>query len=62
MIALAASKSFMRLKFKKALLANFDLMIVLVTNKLFMRLKFANTAFLNFDLMKNVAISRLNNN
>ncbi len=38
MIALAAKKSFMRLKFKKVLLANFNLMIVLVTNKLFMRL------------------------
>ena len=37
MIALAAIKLFMRLKFKKALLANFDLMIVLVTNKSFMR-------------------------
>ena len=32
MIALAANKSFMRTKFKKALLAHFDLMIVLVTN------------------------------
>ena len=32
MIALAANKLFMRSKFKKAFLANFDLMIVLVTN------------------------------
>ncbi len=39
MIALAANKLFMRLKFKKALLANFDLMILLVTNKLFIRSK-----------------------
>jgi hypothetical protein len=60
MIALAANKLFMRSKFKKALLANFDLMIVLVTNKLFMRSKFANKAFLNFDLMKNAAIRRSN--
>jgi len=34
MIALVANKSFMRPKFKKALLANFNLMIVLVTNNL----------------------------
>ncbi len=39
MIALAANKLFMRSKLKKALLANFDLMIELVTNKSFMRLK-----------------------
>ncbi len=32
MIVLAAIKLFMRSKLKKALLANFDLMIVLVTN------------------------------
>ncbi len=61
MIVLAANKSFMRSKFKKALLVNFDLMIVLVTNKLLMRLKFANNAFLNFDLMKNATIRRSNN-
>jgi hypothetical protein len=60
MIALAANKSFMRSEFKKALLANFDLMIVLVTNKSFMKLKFTNNAFLNFDLMKNAAIRRSN--
>ncbi len=60
MIALAANKSFMRSKFKKTLLANFDLMIVLVTNKSFMKLKFTNNAFLNFDLMKNAAIRRSN--
>jgi len=35
-------------KFKKALLANFNLMIILVTNKLFMRSKFANNAFFEF--------------
>ncbi len=64
MIALAASQLFLRSKFKRALLANFDLMIIVVTNKLFIRLKFANNAFLNlpqsgdqiiirnFDLMK----------
>jgi hypothetical protein len=46
MIALAANKSIMRSKLKKALLANFNLMIynfnlmiVLVTNKLIMRSK-----------------------
>ncbi len=39
MIALAANKLFMRSKLKKALLANFDLMIELVTKKSFMRLK-----------------------
>ncbi len=33
MIAHAANKLFMRSKFKKALLANVDLMIILVTNK-----------------------------
>jgi hypothetical protein len=50
----------MRWKFKKALLANFDLMIVLATNQLFMRSKFANNAFFNLDLMKNAAIRRSN--
>jgi hypothetical protein len=57
---LAAYKLFMRWKFKKALLANFDLMIVLATNQLFMRSKFANNAFFNLDLMKNAAIRRSN--
>jgi hypothetical protein len=60
MIEIAAKKLFMRSKFKKALLANFDLIIVLATNQLFMRSKFANNAFLNFDLMKNAAIRRSN--
>jgi hypothetical protein len=59
MIALAA-KLFMRSKFKKALLANFDLMIVLVTNKLIMISKLPNN-FFYFDLMKNAAIMRSNN-
>ncbi len=45
MIALAANKLIMRLKFKKALIANFGLMIVLVTNKTIMRSKFADNAF-----------------
>ncbi len=48
MIVLVTNKLFMRSKFKKTLLANFDLMIVLVTNKLFMRQKFANNAFFEF--------------
>ena len=39
MIALAANKSFMRSKLKKALSANFHFMIVLVTNKSIMRSK-----------------------
>jgi hypothetical protein len=61
MIALAANKLFMRSKFKKALLANFDLMIVLVTNKLFMSLKLKKALLVNFDLMKIGAIRRSNN-
>ncbi len=60
MIALAAIKLFMRLKFKKALLANFDLTIVLVTNKSFMRSTFKKTLLANFDLMKIGTIRRSN--
>ena len=48
MITLGANKLFMRSKFKKALLANFNLMIVLVTNKSFMRSKFPNNASFEF--------------
>ena len=61
MIALAANKLFMRSKFKKALLANFYLMIVLETNKLIMGSKFKKALLANFDLMKNAAIRRSNN-
>jgi len=45
MIALAANKSIMRSKLKKALLANFNLMIVCVTNKLIMRSKLKKALF-----------------
>ena len=45
MIALAANKSIMRSKLKKALLANFNLMIVRVTNKLIMRSKLKKALF-----------------
>ncbi len=61
MSALGANKLIMISKFKKALLANFDLMIILVAKKLIMRSKFPNNAFLNFDPMKNAAIRRSNN-
>ncbi len=43
--------SIMRSTLKKALLANFDLMIAIVTNKSIMKLKKALLA--NFDLMSN---------
>jgi hypothetical protein len=51
MIALVAKKLIMRSKFKKALLANFDLMIVLGTNKSIMRSKLKKALLANFDLM-----------
>ncbi len=49
MIAIAAKKLFMRLKFAKNAFLNFDHMIALAANKLFVRLKFANNAVLGFD-------------
>jgi hypothetical protein len=55
MIALAANKLFTRSKFKKAILANFDLMIILVTNKLFMR-SGDRINIRNFYLMKSEKI------
>jgi hypothetical protein len=61
MIPLGANKSFMRLKFKQALLANFDLMIVLITNKLLMRSILKKALLANFGLMKISAIRRSNN-
>ncbi len=61
MIALAANKSIMRLKLKKALLANFDLMIVLATNKSIMGSKFKKALLANFDLKKKGVIRRSNN-
>jgi hypothetical protein len=44
----------MRSKFKKALLANFDLMNDLLATSTIVRSKFANNAFLNLDLMNNL--------
>ena len=61
MIVLAANKSIMRSKLKKALLANFDLMIVLATNKSIMGSKFKKALLANFDLMKKGVIRRSNN-
>jgi hypothetical protein len=44
----------MRSKPKKALLANFDPMIVLVTNTSIIRSKFKKALLANFDLMNNL--------
>jgi hypothetical protein len=52
MIALGANKLIMKSKFKKALLVNFDLMIILATNKLIVRSKLKKALLANFDLMK----------
>ena len=53
----------MRSKFKKALLASFDLMNDYLVTSTIMRSKFANNAFLNFDLVNDLlaasAIMRL---
>ena len=59
MITLVANKSIMRSKFKKALLANFDLMLVLKTNKAIMRSKLKKALLANFDLMIEVLTSCL---
>jgi hypothetical protein len=61
MIALAANELIMRSKLKKALIANFDLMIVLATNKSIMGSKFKKAFLANFDLMKKGVIRRSNN-
>jgi len=47
----------MRLKLKKALLANFDHMIVLVTNKSIMRSKLKKGLLGNFDLKNNLLVT-----
>ena len=51
MIALAANTLFMRSKFKKALLANFDLMNNLLAASAIMKLKFKKALLVNFDAM-----------
>jgi len=43
----------MQSKFKKAFLANFNVMNNLLVTTMIMRSKFANNALLNFDLMNN---------